>query len=131
MNYLKLITVFLFFVIVSFNRPALTSKIFVLAFSPLIKGTLTVNEAKVLLRGNSYAEFEVTGKEVNCNLDIKLPVAGVNPEPITIKPKSEIYLAVYLKKSKLLKAEFALGTICKNCYYEAKEKCKKEAKLLQ
>ena len=111
----------------SFKKPSPSTKIFITAFSPLIKATLNVNGTKVNLKGNSYAEFEVTGDMVNCSLDIKLPVAGVNPDSLTLEGGGEIYLAIYLKKSKLFKAVFAMECVSESNYYELKKKCKKEA----
>ena len=114
----------------SFKKPDPSTKIFVTAFSPLIKATLTVNGTKINLKGKSYAEFEVSGDVINCSLDIKLPVAGVNPEPLTIESGEDIYLAIYLKKSKLFKAVFAMDRVSESNYYELKKKCMKEAKVL-
>ncbi len=111
----------------SFKKRDVTTKVYVTALYPLLKATLTVNGTKIDLKKNSYAEFEVTGDIVNCNLDIKLPVAGVNPEPLNADGGGEIYLAIYLKKSKLFKAIFAMERVTESNYYELKEKCKKEA----
>ncbi len=115
--------------ITSFKLPIKSTKIYMVALSPLIKAEVIINDVKLKMKTNSFAEFEVLGNEINCTVDIKLPLAATNPETLRLSGADEVFIALYLEKSKLFKAKFTIDTICKPCYFQIKEKCKKEIKI--